>query len=76
MMNNLFTVFVFIIRFLLTNNSTIDHIFIQAGDFRLPDKLQKVTVPVVGDTACGDAYKPRYHITDSMICAGVEEGKS
>merc|ERR550539_220388 len=47
---------------------------LHSGDFTLPDKLQKVTVPVIGDTTCGDDYKPRYHITDSMICAGVKEG--
>ena len=46
---------------------------IQSGDFLLPDKLQKVTVPIVGDAACAEAY---YHheITPSMICAGLEEG--
>lgn len=45
---------------------------LHSGDFRLPDKLQKVTVPCVGDTTCNENYNPRYHITDSMICAGVE----
>jgi len=47
---------------------------LHSGDFLLPDKLQKVTVPVVGDATCSDKYGPRYEITDSMICAGVEEG--
>merc|ERR1712018_92868 len=45
---------------------------LHSGDFQLPDKLQKVTVPVVGDATCNENYKPLYHITDSMICAGVE----
>ena len=40
----------------------------------LPDKLQKVTVPVVGDATCDDLYN-RDEITDSMICAGdIEQG--
>merc|ERR1712018_613903 len=47
---------------------------LHSGDFLLPDKLQKVTVPVIGDTVCDEKYEPQYKIYDSMICAGVEEG--
>ena len=47
---------------------------IQSGDFLLPDKLQKVSVPIVGDATCDDLYN-RNEITDSMICAGdIEQG--
>ena len=35
-----------------------------------------MTVPIVGDTACNAKYNPLHHIVDSMICAGVEEGKT
>merc|ERR1711872_68208 len=47
---------------------------LHSGDFLLPDKLQKVTVPIVGDATCDDLYN-RNEITDSMICAGdIEQG--
>ncbi|XP_071524795.1 trypsin-1-like [Panulirus ornatus] len=38
-----------------------------------PSVLQKVTVPIVSDAECRDAYG-QDEIDDSMICAGVPEG--
>ncbi|XP_071524796.1 trypsin-1-like [Panulirus ornatus] len=38
-----------------------------------PDVLQKVTVPIVSDAECRNAYGQN-EIDDSMICAGVPEG--
>ena len=38
-----------------------------------PSVLQKVTVPIVSDAECRDAYGDS-DIEDSMICAGVPEG--
>jgi len=42
---------------------------LHSGDFLLPDKLQKVTVPVVSDATCRAKYRLN-NIADSMICAG------
>jgi len=40
-----------------------------------PEILQVVTVPVVSNDICGDAYEELNPITDGMICAGLlEEG--
>merc|ERR1719474_2223175 len=39
----------------------------------LANKLQKVTVPIVSDAACRDAYGEN-DIVDSMMCAGFDEG--
>jgi len=39
----------------------------------LANKLQKVTVPIVSDAACRDAYGES-EIVDSMMCAGFDEG--
>merc|ERR1712018_1073747 len=39
----------------------------------LASTLMKVSVPVVSDDDCRDAYG-QSDITDSMICAGLEEG--
>jgi len=45
------------------------------GGFSLPNVLHKVTVPVVGDAECNDAYASSgYGIADSMICAGLPDG--
>jgi len=38
-----------------------------------PSVLQKVSVPIVSDAECRDAYG-QSDIEDSMICAGVPEG--
>ncbi|XP_071524797.1 trypsin-1-like [Panulirus ornatus] len=38
-----------------------------------PNVLQQVTVPIVSDAECRDAYGQN-EIDDSMICAGVPEG--
>lgn len=38
-----------------------------------PDILMKVSVPIVSDDACRDAYGQN-DIRDSMLCAGVSEG--
>lgn len=35
-----------------------------------PDVLQVVTVPIVSNDICGDAYEELNPITDGMICAG------
>lgn len=40
-----------------------------------PEILQVVTVPIVSNDICGDAYEQMNPITDGMICAGLlEEG--
>merc|ERR1711976_401133 len=41
------------------------------GQLFLPDDLQKVSIPVVGDEECDQAYDPNYDVAESMICAGV-----
>ena len=42
----------------------------------MPDKLQKVTVPVVSDATCRAKYRLN-NIADSMICAGdLDVGKT
>ncbi|WP_413586358.1 serine protease [Bdellovibrio sp. HCB274] len=42
------------------------------GSYGLPDKLQKVEVPLVSQAACNKAYAGK--ITDRMICAGYTQG--
>jgi trypsin len=44
----------------------------QDGGFNLPDKLQKVTVPFVSAEECNKSYPGE--ITNSMICAGLQQG--
>merc|ERR1711874_229718 len=45
------------------------------GGFGLPNVLHKVTVPVVSDEDCNEAYNANgYEVADSMICAGLPEG--
>jgi len=46
---------------------------LQAGDPNRPDRLQKVTVPVVSDATCRESYGPT-DMFDSFICAGYNEG--
>merc|ERR1712126_331314 len=43
------------------------------GGGHLANKLQKVTVPIVSDDACREAYGES-EIVDSMMCAGFDEG--
>ncbi|CAL4111633.1 unnamed protein product [Meganyctiphanes norvegica] len=43
------------------------------GAFGLPDQLMKVTLPIVDDDKCREAYGLT-EIGDSMICAGIEAG--
>nr|AOW41609.1 trypsin [Euphausia superba] len=43
------------------------------GALGLPDNLMKVTVPVVTDEVCREAYSIT-QIGDGMICAGLDEG--
>ena len=52
----------------------LKQIFKQAGDPNRPDRLQKVTVPIVSDAACRESYGPT-DMFDSFICAGYIEGK-
>jgi trypsin len=43
--------------------------------FNLPDRLQKVDVPVVTREVCNDSYKSEgSEITERMMCAGYAEG--
>lgn len=42
------------------------------NSYSLPAKLQKVDVPLVSQEVCNVSYKNK--ITDSMICAGYENG--
>jgi trypsin len=44
---------------------------LRAGDWGLPDALQKVSVPLVAPDVCTEAYPG---ITDRMICAGYKAG--
>lgn len=44
------------------------------GSYSLAPKLMKVTVPLVEQKACVEAYKGFSEVTDRMICAGYEEG--
>jgi secreted trypsin-like serine protease len=38
------------------------------------DTLQKVTVPVLGDSYCGQVYAGYDYVADGEICAGYKEG--
>ncbi|XP_069014900.1 trypsin II-P29-like [Embiotoca jacksoni] len=40
----------------------------------LPDILQEVNVPVVGNNRCSCSYKDNYEITENMLCAGFGGG--
>lgn len=45
------------------------------GDFNLPNVLHKVTLPIVSDEDCNNAYaQAGYGTEESMICAGLPEG--
>jgi trypsin len=44
------------------------------GSQTLPDVLQKVTVPLVSQTACNDKSAYGGDITDTMLCAGFKSG--
>ncbi|TMS15163.1 Tryptase [Larimichthys crocea] len=39
-----------------------------------PQTLQEVSVPVVSNTQCSNAYEEVVPITSNMICAGLDEG--
>lgn len=45
------------------------------SSYSLATKLQKVSVPLIPQKACADAYKTFNQVTDRMICAGYTEGK-
>lgn len=48
---------------------------LSSGAISLPNKLHKVTVPVISDENCGQDYaESGYDIADSMICAGLPQG--
>ncbi|XP_069015083.1 trypsin II-P29-like [Embiotoca jacksoni] len=40
----------------------------------LPDILQEVNVPIVGNNRCSCSYKDNYEITENMLCAGFGGG--
>merc|ERR1712212_299836 len=45
------------------------------GGLSLPNVLHKVTIPVIADEKCNEAYSSSgYSIIDSMLCAGLPEG--
>lgn len=46
---------------------------LEQGDSNLPDELMKVSVPVTDRETCRSQYGAD-DITDSMICAGLDEG--
>ncbi|TMS14882.1 JmjC domain-containing protein 8 [Larimichthys crocea] len=39
-----------------------------------PEKLQQVSVPIVSNTQCSNAYEGIVPITSNMMCAGLDEG--
>jgi len=41
---------------------------------RLPNRLQKVTIPVVDDRTCQENYGSRFKIPEHSICAGNKNG--
>ncbi len=45
---------------------------LSASGEEYPDKLQKVTVPVVSNSDCNIPYKNE--ITENLLCAGLKEG--
>lgn len=45
---------------------------LQSGAYGLPDKLQWVSVPIVSNRKCNQAYGNQ--ITQSMVCAGYPQG--
>lgn len=45
---------------------------LKEGSFSLPNKLQKVDVPLVNYDVCNKAYKNELH--ETMICAGYPQG--
>ena len=46
----------------------------QEGDYSLPNLLQKVTVPFVDAATCAKAYPGEGQMTNTMICAGLDQG--
>lgn len=45
------------------------------NSWSIADKLQKVSVPLVPQKTCAEAYKTFNTVTDRMICAGYKEGQ-
>ncbi|XP_010734718.3 trypsin II-P29 [Larimichthys crocea] len=39
-----------------------------------PERLQQVSVPIVSNTQCSNAYEGIVPITSNMMCAGLDEG--
>ncbi|XP_069015081.1 serine protease 27-like [Embiotoca jacksoni] len=48
--------------------------FGRTGDGNLPNILQEVNVPIVGNNKCNCSYEDIAGITENMICAGLENG--
>lgn len=47
---------------------------LKAGDGATPDILQKVSVPLVSQTKCNAPESYAGKVTDSMLCAGYQQG--
>ncbi|MEZ0391453.1 MAG: serine protease [Pseudobdellovibrionaceae bacterium] len=48
---------------------------LKESSYSLSTLLQKVSVPLVSQSVCNQAYAGFNEVTDSMICAGYAEGK-
>jgi len=42
--------------------------------YETPERLQEVSVPIISNETCREAYGDESEVSDNMLCAGFEEG--